>query len=264
MAGAEIIEYHHPAKLDAPSGTAARTARADGRRRADPLRPPAGHRRRPGRDPRRRRPDADHPPRHHRPHELHARRAARGPPRGRAARVPGGRARAAAVASASSAPLVAVTDHASSATSSAVRGALDPRAGDRRRGCRRAWAAGRRVERTEPAAAARRAAARLGLRARRRRDLGSCCLLRTARAASCSSSRCGRTARTARCRGASPTRLKDRRAVGVEHRLGGDRAATSLPMDKAEEDGRAGAGQARRRVAGPDQRRQRSASAQQH
>src|SRR3954449_6976753 len=26
MAGAEIIEYHHPAKLDAPSGTAARTA----------------------------------------------------------------------------------------------------------------------------------------------------------------------------------------------------------------------------------------------
>jgi 4-hydroxy-tetrahydrodipicolinate reductase len=27
MDGAEIIEYHHPAKLDAPSGTAARTAR---------------------------------------------------------------------------------------------------------------------------------------------------------------------------------------------------------------------------------------------
>ena len=26
MDGAEIIEYHHPAKLDAPSGTAARTA----------------------------------------------------------------------------------------------------------------------------------------------------------------------------------------------------------------------------------------------
>ena len=26
MSGAEIIEYHHPAKLDAPSGTAARTA----------------------------------------------------------------------------------------------------------------------------------------------------------------------------------------------------------------------------------------------
>jgi len=26
MAGAEIVEYHHPAKLDAPSGTAARTA----------------------------------------------------------------------------------------------------------------------------------------------------------------------------------------------------------------------------------------------
>jgi 4-hydroxy-tetrahydrodipicolinate reductase len=28
MAGAEIIEYHHPAKLDKPSGTAARTAAA--------------------------------------------------------------------------------------------------------------------------------------------------------------------------------------------------------------------------------------------
>jgi 4-hydroxy-tetrahydrodipicolinate reductase len=27
MQGAEIVEYHHPAKLDAPSGTAARTAR---------------------------------------------------------------------------------------------------------------------------------------------------------------------------------------------------------------------------------------------
>jgi 4-hydroxy-tetrahydrodipicolinate reductase len=27
MAAAEVIEYHHPAKLDAPSGTAARTAR---------------------------------------------------------------------------------------------------------------------------------------------------------------------------------------------------------------------------------------------
>ena len=26
MAGAEIVEYHHPAKLDAPSGTAKRTA----------------------------------------------------------------------------------------------------------------------------------------------------------------------------------------------------------------------------------------------
>jgi 4-hydroxy-tetrahydrodipicolinate reductase len=27
MQGAEIVEYHHPAKLDAPSGTAARTAK---------------------------------------------------------------------------------------------------------------------------------------------------------------------------------------------------------------------------------------------
>ena len=41
MAQAEIIEYHHPAKVDAPSGTAARTAEADGGRGADPLRPPA-------------------------------------------------------------------------------------------------------------------------------------------------------------------------------------------------------------------------------
>ena len=30
MERAEIIELHHPAKLDAPSGTAARTARDDG------------------------------------------------------------------------------------------------------------------------------------------------------------------------------------------------------------------------------------------
>ena len=34
MARAEIIELHHDRKLDAPSGTAARTARADGARRA--------------------------------------------------------------------------------------------------------------------------------------------------------------------------------------------------------------------------------------
>ena len=31
MAAAEIIELHHDRKLDAPSGTAARTADADGR-----------------------------------------------------------------------------------------------------------------------------------------------------------------------------------------------------------------------------------------
>ena len=54
MARAEIIELHHPAKLDAPSGTAAAHRRDDGRRRADPLGPPAGHRRRPGGHPRRR------------------------------------------------------------------------------------------------------------------------------------------------------------------------------------------------------------------
>ena len=34
MAKAEIVELHHDGKLDAPSGTAARTARADGRPRA--------------------------------------------------------------------------------------------------------------------------------------------------------------------------------------------------------------------------------------
>ena len=55
MQSAEIIEYHRPQKLDKPSGTAARTAAADARRRADPLRAAAGHHRRPGRDPRRRR-----------------------------------------------------------------------------------------------------------------------------------------------------------------------------------------------------------------
>ena len=78
MEGAEIIEYHHPGKLDKPSGTAARTAELMARRRPDPLGPAAGHRRRPGRDPGRRVADADAPPRDHGPHELHARRAARG------------------------------------------------------------------------------------------------------------------------------------------------------------------------------------------
>ena len=39
--GAEIIEYHHPAKLDAPSGTAARTAELMEGDVPDPLRPPA-------------------------------------------------------------------------------------------------------------------------------------------------------------------------------------------------------------------------------
>ncbi len=41
MAAAEIIEYHHPAKLDAPSGTAQADGGADGGRRADPLGPAA-------------------------------------------------------------------------------------------------------------------------------------------------------------------------------------------------------------------------------
>ena len=55
MDGAEIIEYHHPAKLDAPSGTAARTAELMEGDVPDPLGAAAGDRRRPGRDPRRRR-----------------------------------------------------------------------------------------------------------------------------------------------------------------------------------------------------------------
>ena len=101
--GAEIIELHHDGKLDAPSGTALRTAErmADGPaaagaapwppdrtthdgggrgargrgpgRGADPLgaapragRPPGGHLRG-------RRPEPDHPPRRLRPHVVHAR-----------------------------------------------------------------------------------------------------------------------------------------------------------------------------------------------
>ena len=87
---------HHGARRDrraAPPRQARRAVghrrahrRDDGGRRADPLRPPAGPRRRPGGHPRRRRADAHDPPRHDRPHELHARRAARDPRRGGAAR----------------------------------------------------------------------------------------------------------------------------------------------------------------------------------
>ena len=63
MAKAEIIELHHDRKLDAPSGTAARTAELMRGRRADPLGPAARPRRPPGGHPRRRRPVADDPPR---------------------------------------------------------------------------------------------------------------------------------------------------------------------------------------------------------
>ena len=78
MAAAEIIELHHDGKLDAPSGTAARTAelmaQASGRpRAADPLGSPAGAARQPGGDPRRPRPDADDPPRHDLARVVHAR-----------------------------------------------------------------------------------------------------------------------------------------------------------------------------------------------
>ena len=81
MAKAEIIELHHDRKLDAPSGTAARTAELmeagevpiHSVRLPGPGRPPGGH-------PRRRRADADDPPRLDRPRVVHARRAAGGPP----------------------------------------------------------------------------------------------------------------------------------------------------------------------------------------
>ena len=82
MPECEIVELHHDRKLDAPSGTAKRTAGADRRRRrqrprADPLGPAARPGRPPGSDLRRRGPDALDPPRLDRPPLLHARRAAR-------------------------------------------------------------------------------------------------------------------------------------------------------------------------------------------
>ena len=75
----EIVELHHDRKLDAPSGTAKRTAEliADGGRqrpRADPLGAPARARRPPGGHLRRRGPDAHDPPRLDRPQLVHARR----------------------------------------------------------------------------------------------------------------------------------------------------------------------------------------------
>ncbi len=72
MAKAEIIELHHDRKLDAPSGTALRTAVADGGRSRDPLGAPAGPGGAPGGDPRRARRDAHHPPRLALARELHA------------------------------------------------------------------------------------------------------------------------------------------------------------------------------------------------
>ena len=91
MPECEIVELHHDRKLDAPSGTAKRTAEliARGRRqrpRADPLGAPAGPGRPPGGDLRRRGPDALDPPRLDRPPLVHARRAARGARGRRAAR----------------------------------------------------------------------------------------------------------------------------------------------------------------------------------
>ena len=100
---AEIIELHHDRKIDAPSGTAVKTAERMAAARADdfdpdptevevypgarggagagrhphPLGADARHGRPPGGDPRRHRPDADDPPGQLRPRQLHARRAAR-------------------------------------------------------------------------------------------------------------------------------------------------------------------------------------------
>ena len=100
---AEIIELHHDRKIDAPSGTAVKTAERMAAARAADFDPdptevevypgarggaaPAGirthsvrmrgHGRAPGGDPRRDRPDADDPPGQLRPRQLHARRAAR-------------------------------------------------------------------------------------------------------------------------------------------------------------------------------------------
>jgi 4-hydroxy-tetrahydrodipicolinate reductase len=82
MAKAEIVELHHDRKVDAPSGTAARTAELMGGDGADPLRAPAGPGRPPGGDPGGRRADAHDPPRLDGPHLVHARRAARRPPGG--------------------------------------------------------------------------------------------------------------------------------------------------------------------------------------
>ena len=84
MPECEIVELHHDSKLDAPSGTAKRTAGADrrgGRQRppADPLGPAAGPGRPPGSDLRRRRADPLDPPRLDRPPLLHARRRPRLP-----------------------------------------------------------------------------------------------------------------------------------------------------------------------------------------
>ena len=80
MGAAEIIELHHDAKLDAPSGTAKRTAElmAEAAAGAEPpihsVRLP-GSRRPPGGDPRRPRPDPDDPSRHDRSRVVHARGA---------------------------------------------------------------------------------------------------------------------------------------------------------------------------------------------
>ena len=87
MPECEIVELHHDAKLDAPSGTALRTAQSCARRAGTCTsrstrcgegagRPPGGHLRRAG-------PDPDHPPRFDVSRVLHARRPAGDPAGGR-------------------------------------------------------------------------------------------------------------------------------------------------------------------------------------
>ena len=90
MAKAEIIELHHDAKLDAPSGTAARTAELMAAATGGPP-PPIHSVRLPGLVAHQEVILGDlgqtltHPPRHDQPRVLHARGAARGAPRGHAA-----------------------------------------------------------------------------------------------------------------------------------------------------------------------------------
>ncbi len=102
MPECEIVELHHDRKLDAPSGTAKRTAELISRRgRQRPPADPLGAAARPGRPPgghlRRRGPDPEHPPRLDRPPLLHARRAAGGAQGRRPARPLHGRAGEAAL-----------------------------------------------------------------------------------------------------------------------------------------------------------------------
>ena len=145
MQRAEIIELHHPAKLDAPSGTAARTAEMmDGDVPIHSVRLPGIV--------------ADqevilgdvaqtltHPSRHHRPHELHARASCWRSAAWRTCPSP-----RSSGSSTSVRLTIAVTDHAIERYLQRVRGVLDARPEIAGR-VRAAWEAGR-VEPTSSAA----------------------------------------------------------------------------------------------------------------